>query len=117
MSKAPTNGTTGAAPPDPATQAESLARALWRRYGWILAVLVAIGSSVAWAVPRLIDYGAAQQAEVDQQAATRADIDGLKGEVGELRSEVRTLGRDVHRALADRHVVPTPRSGPMTVSP
>lgn len=102
---------------DPATQAETMGRAVWRRYGWIVALLVACGSAVGWAVPRLIDYGASKQADVDDRAATRADIDGLKGDVSELRGEVGALSHDVHAALADRFIIPRPRGGPATVSP
>lgn len=115
MSAAPANGGASQPPPpapDPATQAEALTRALWRRYGWAAAVLLAAAGGVGWAVPRLIDYGANQQAAIDQQNAMRQDISTLKVDVRTLDGKVDDLGRDVHAALAGRHVTPTPKASP-----
>ena len=99
-----------------ATQAEAGMRALLRRYGWLFALLAVIGSGISWAVPKLIDYGADRQAELADKQATRADIDGLKADVADLRKEVRTWGRDLHAALADRNVGPVPRLEPQKAS-
>lgn len=100
------NGSAGpAAPvtpraPDPATQAEHWLRALWRRYRWIVGAAMVCASGAAWAVPRLVQYGADQQAERDERAATREDVDELKSDVGELRKDVQGLRSDVQRVLA-----------------